>query len=55
MTSAEQIRIRWAGQNLAGQSILLYGEQGLGVIQYARYVPLVARGGARAVLACQRR
>ena len=44
----------WTGQDLAGQSILLYGEQGLGdVIQYARYAPLVARGGARVVVACQ--
>ena len=35
------------------QSILVYREQGLGdTIQYARYAPLVARGGARVVLAC---
>ncbi len=43
----------WEGQDLAGQSILLYGEQGLGdVIQNARYAPLVAEGGARVVVAC---
>ena len=46
----------WSGQDLAGQSILLYGEQGLGdTIQYARYAPQVARGGARVVLACKPR
>ena len=46
----------WAGQDLTGRSILLYGEQGWGdVIQYARYAPLVAQqqGGARVVVACQ--
>ena len=43
----------WEGQDLTGQSILLYGEQGLGdVIQNARYAPLVAEGGARVVVAC---
>ena len=46
----------WEGQHLAGQSILLYGEQGLGdIIQYARYAPLVAEAGARVVLACKPR
>ena len=46
----------WAGEDLAGQSILLYGEQGLGdVIQYARYAPLVARHGGRVVVACDAR
>ncbi len=46
----------WEGRDLAGQSILLYGEQGLGdVIQYARYAPLVAEAGARVVVACNPR
>ena len=46
----------WEGQDLGGRSILLYGEQGLGdVIEYARYAPLVAEGGAQVVVACKPR
>ena len=46
----------WEGQDLAGQSILLYGEQGLGdVIQCVRYAPLVAERGAQVVVACKPR
>src|SRR5262249_9177626 len=43
----------WLGnQPIAGKTILIYQDEGLGdVIQFARYVPMVAQLGARVVLA----
>ncbi|HXQ47407.1 MAG TPA: tetratricopeptide repeat protein, partial [Caulobacteraceae bacterium] len=45
---------RWRGEPAAGRIVLLHSEQGIGdTIQLARYAPLVARQGARVVLAVQ--
>ena len=41
----------WDGSDLAGKTILLYGEQGYGdAIQFVRYVPMVRDRGGRIVL-----
>jgi len=45
---------QWDGSPLAGRTILLHAEQGLGdTLQFCRYVPLVAAQGGRIILACQ--
>jgi tetratricopeptide (TPR) repeat protein len=45
-------RALWLGaESLAGRTILLHAEQGFGdAIQFVRYVPLIAAGGARVLL-----
>lgn len=44
---------RWDGSPLQGQTIFLHAEQGMGdVIQFARYVPIVAQLGGRVILEC---
>ncbi len=43
----------WTGGDIAGRTILLWAEQGFGdAIQFIRYAPLVAAGGARVVVEC---
>jgi hypothetical protein len=44
---------RWQGEPLAGKTILLWGEQGLGdTLQFVRYAALLKERGARAVVEC---
>jgi tetratricopeptide (TPR) repeat protein len=52
----EFVQPRWThGMPLAGRTILLYAEQGLGdTLQFCRYVPLVKALGATVVLEVQR-
>lgn len=42
---------RWDGSPLDGKSVLVFGEQGMGdVIQFARYLPLIAERGGKITL-----
>jgi Flp pilus assembly protein TadD len=42
---------RWTGQELNGETVLLYAEQGHGdTLQFCRYAPMVAAAGGRVVL-----
>jgi tetratricopeptide (TPR) repeat protein len=44
----------WQGEDIAGRTILLHAEQGLGdTLQFVRYVTLVAARGARIILEVQ--
>jgi hypothetical protein len=44
---------KWRGEDLAGKTILIYTEQGLGdVIQFVRYALLLGRAGARVLIGC---
>lgn len=46
----------WTGGDPAGLVIAVHAEQGIGdTIQFARFVPELARRGARPILACDRR
>jgi tetratricopeptide (TPR) repeat protein len=44
----------WDGSDLAGRTIVVYAEQGLGdTLQFARYAPMVQQRGGNVVLRCQ--
>ncbi len=44
----------WDGADIPGKTLLVHAEQGLGdAIQFARYLPILARSGIRVVLRCQ--
>ena len=44
----------WNGQDLTGKTLFVYAEQGFGdTLQFCRFVPHVARRGARVVFDCQ--
>jgi tetratricopeptide (TPR) repeat protein len=46
---------KWGGSDLTGKRILLWNEQGCGdMIQFARFVPLVAARGGKPIIRCQR-
>jgi FKBP-type peptidyl-prolyl cis-trans isomerase 2 len=43
----------WDGSDITGKSILIYTEQGFGdIIQFIRYIPLLAERGAKVILEC---
>jgi len=45
----------WTGEDLAGRTVLLYVEQGLGdALQFVRYAPLVQARGAKVLIECPR-
>lgn len=45
---------RWDGDDIAGRTVLLHAEQGVGdTLQFVRYAPLLARRGAHVIVLCQ--
>ena len=45
---------RWQSEDVAGKTVMLWTEQGLGdAIHFARYAPMVAAKGARVVVECE--
>lgn len=46
---------QWSGEDIAGRTILLHAEQGLGdALQFIRYAPLVAERAGRVIVECPR-
>jgi hypothetical protein len=51
---AEYSQPLWDGSDVAGRTILLYAEQGMGdTMHFIRYAPLVKQRGGRVVVECQ--
>ncbi len=48
---------RWTGQDIAGRTLLVLGEQGFGdVIQFVRYAAILkAKGAARVIVGCRKK
>jgi tetratricopeptide (TPR) repeat protein len=44
---------RWTGQDLAGQTILLWAEKGASTLEFVRYAALVAQRGGRVIVECE--
>jgi tetratricopeptide (TPR) repeat protein len=45
----------WTGQDVAGKTVLIHAEQGLGdTLQFVRYVPLVKERGATVIFQCHK-
>ena len=43
----------WRGEDIAGRTLWIYSEQGYGdTLQFCRFIPLVARRGARVIFDC---
>lgn len=46
---------QWEGSDINGKTILIYTEQGFGdTIQFIRYVPLIAKRGAKVIVECEK-